>query len=597
MIQVNHVTKKYGNTIILENSSYSFPSKGIVCLMGASGGGKTTLLNLLAGFDTDYEGEILVGGTSISGMDAGKLCQYRRDNIGFVFQNYHLLPGYTVLDNVQLASALSEDSPEVSKQKAATLLTRLGIKEKENQKVENLSGGQKQRVAIARALMSDPQIIFADEPTGALDRTTSTEIMKLLQEISKDKLVVVITHDAKICEFADEIIHIKEKKIIEEQVGRRDETNKKSLIVGSPPKVSVFSRAVKNFKVHVMRYAAVSLSISIGLLTFLFSLSFGNVMERSIDDFKTKNTAFNNGYIKGTDDGTILEYLKKDERIENVYYQYKLRNLTLSTGGKTEQIAEKFPTPKATESLSYGVMPRTGQNEIAITPSLAKKFDTDIKSLIGKEFILELDGQKYKLTMSGIYNAGYDDFIVSSDIEQQFYKNLTEEKNYSISYDVKNFSDIVGVSNVLKLRGITAKTASDEVYALQNTFHSLNKLFLVVSFLILAIGLFICTVLLNKLQNTRYHEIGLLSALGFSRQQISSMIRCENLLLSSLATVVNLILLFGSILLGKLLDFTLIFTGVQVVISVFSTFAIVMLLSAVASYKLIRTEPAIALRK
>lgn len=597
MIQVNHVTKKYGNTIILENSSYTFPSKGIVCLMGASGGGKTTLLNLLAGFDTDYEGEILVGGTSISGMEADKLCQYRRDNIGFVFQNYHLLPGYTVLENVQLASALSEDSPEVSRQKAVTLLTRLGIIEKQNQKVENLSGGQKQRVAIARALMSDPQIIFADEPTGALDRTTSTEIMKLLQEISKDRLVVVITHDAKICEFANEIIHIKEKKIIEEQVRRRGETNEKSLIVGSPPKVSVFSRAVKNFKVHVMRYAAVSLSISIGLLAFLFSLSFGNVMERSIDDFKTKNTAFNNGYIKGTDDGTILEYLKKDKRIENVYYQYKLDNLTLSTGDKSEQIAEKFPTPKATESLSYGVMPCAGQNEIAITPSLAKKFDKDIKNLLGKEFILELDGQNYKLTMSGIYNAGYDDFIVSSDIEQQFYKNLTDDKNYSISYDVKNFSDIVGVSNVLKLRGITAKTASDEVYALQNTFHNLNKLFLVVSFLILAIGLFICTVLLNKLQNTRYHEIGLLSALGFSRQQISSMIRCENLLLSSLATVVNLILLFGSILLGKLFDFTLIFTGVQVVISVLATFAIVMLLSSVASYKLIRTEPAMALRK
>lgn len=597
MIQVKHVTKKYGNTIILENSSYTFPSKGIVCLMGASGGGKTTLLNLLAGFDTDYEGEIIVGGTLISGMDADKLCQYRRGNIGFVFQNYHLLPGYSVLENVQLASALSEDPPEVSRQNATTLLTRLGIKEKENQKVENLSGGQKQRVAIARALMSDPQIIFADEPTGALDRTTSTEIMKLLQEISKDRLVVVITHDAKICEFADEIIHIKEKKIVEEQIRRRDETNEKSLIVGSPLKVPVFSRAVKNFKVHIMRYAAVSLAISIGLLAFLFSLSFGNVMERSIDDFKTKNTAFNNGYIKGTDDGTILEYLKKDERIENVYYQYKLRNLTLSTDGKSEQIAEKFPTPKATESLSYGVMPRLGQNEIAITPSLAKKFDKDIKNLIGKEFLLELDGQNYKLTMSGIYNAAYDDFIVSSDIEQQFYKNLTEEQNYSISYDVKDFSDIVEVSNVLKLNGITAKTASDEVYALQNTFHSLNKLFLVVSFLILTIGLFICIVLLNKLQNTRYHEIGLLSALGFNRQQISSMIRSENLLLSSLATGVNLILLFVNILLGKLFDFTLIFTGVQVVISVFSTFAIVMFLSAVASYKLIRTEPAIALKK
>lgn len=595
MIELRNVTKKYGDTVILENASYAFPETGIVCLMGASGGGKTTLLNLLAGFDTDYEGEIVVGGTAIHQMDAAALCGYRRDNIGFVFQNYHLLTGYTVLENVCLASPLYRISEAESRQKAVALLERLGMEEKQNQKVENLSGGQKQRVAIARALMGNPQMIFADEPTGALDRTTSAEMMKLLQEIAQDRLVVVITHDAKICDFADEVIHIKEHQIASEHPRPQAAERGKPLVVGAAPKASVFPRAVKNFKVHAKRYAAVSLALSIGLLAFLLSLSFGNVMERSVDAFKEKNTAFNNGYIKGTDDGTILAYLNQDERIENAYYQYKLEGVSLTLGGKTELFDEKLPLPKATESLSYGVMPRAGMNEISITPSLAKKFDSDIKSLLGKTLTLELDATVYELTISGIYNAGYDDFFVSSDVERQFYRDMADAKNDSISYDVKEFDQIVAVSNGLELRGIKAKTAVNEVSALQTTFASLSKLFFVISILILGIGLFICAVLLIKLQNTRYREVGLLSALGFGREQIASMIWTENLLLSALATAVNLVLLGGSIFVGKLCGFALLFGGVQVVLSIVATFAVVMLLSGAASYKLLRVEPAAAL--
>lgn len=596
MIQLCNVTKKYGETVILEKANFSFPETGLVCLMGASGGGKTTLLNLLAGFDTDYEGEILVGGTSISEMDTDELCAYRRDNIGFVFQNYHLLSGYTVLENVCLASTLSELSEAESREKAVALLARLGMEEKRNQKVENLSGGQKQRVAIARALMGSPKILFADEPTGALDRETSTEIMKLLQEIAFDRLVVVITHDAKICDFADEIIHIKEQQIASEHPRPQSSAQGRPLVVGAPSKASTLPLAIRNFKVHTRCYRAVSLAISIGLLAFLISLSFGNVMERSIDEFKEKNTAFNNGYIKGTDDGTILNYLNQDARIENAYYQYKLENISLTFGDQTEQLDEKLPMPKATESLSYGVMPRTGRNEVSITPSLAKKFDSDIKSLLGKPLILEVGGQRHELTISGIYNAGYDDFFVSSNVERQFYQGIADEKNDAISYDVSDFSDVVAVSNGLDLRGIAAKTAADEVSALQNTFHSLNKLFFVISVLILGIGLLICAVLLIKLQNARYREMGLLSALGFSRRQIGSMIRAENLLLSAFATMVNLALIGGSIMIGKLCGFVLIFGGVQVMLAIAATFGVVMLLSGAASYKLLRTEPAIALR-
>lgn len=598
MIKIKDITKKYGSNIILEHCSYEFPDTGIVCLMGPSGGGKTTLLNLLAGFDTDYSGVITVGGVRVNEMNAHELCGYRRDNIGFVFQNYHLLPGYTVLENILLACDGGEDEKERQK-KGKALLKRLGMEEKENQLSETLSGGQKQRAAIARALVNDPRIIFADEPTGALDRKTSTEIMTLLREISRDRLVVVITHDVKISEFADEVIQIKEKRIMGDRPVSRNVSNEKPLLQREkkPDKNSMVSKAVKNFKVHLKRYIAVSLAISIGMLAFLFSLSFGNVMEHSILEFQEKNTAFNNGYIRGTDDGTILEYLKSDERIEHVYYQYKLENISLQMDGKSQVLAEKFPTPKATQGLSYGVMPGEEKNEIAITPSLAKKMTEDIKSLIGRELTLELDGSSYTVTISGIYNAGYDDFIVSPDIEQKLYEKLPKQDNYSINYDVKEFSDIVAVSNRLGLQGLKSDNASDEVYALQNTFQSLGKLFLVLSILILGIGLFICAVLLIKLQNTRYREVGLLSALGYSRKQITGMILQENLFLSILTAVVELTLLGISIFISKLLALPLIVSGAQAAFTIMAAFAVVMVLSGGASLPLVRTEPAAALRK
>lgn len=601
MIKINDITKKYGSNTIFEHCSYEFPKTGIVCLMGPSGGGKTTLLNLLAGFDTDYSGEISVGGISLTKMNADELCRYRRDHVGFVFQNYHLLSGYTVLENVLLASELGGDEKERLKRGKA-ILKRLGMEEKESQLCETLSGGQKQRAAIARALINDPQIIFADEPTGALDRGTSTEIMVLLREISRDRLVVVITHDAKISEFADEVIQIKNKKIMEDQSAGRYISNEKPLLQKEETpykksKKSMASLAFKNFRVHLKRYIAVSLAISIGMLAFLFSLSFGNVMEYSISEFQEKNTAFNNGYIRGSDDGTILSYLKSDERIGNVYYQYKLENISLHMDGNSQFMAEKFPTPKATQGLSYGVMPGLAKNEIAVTPSLAKKMAGDIKSLVGRELTLELDGQSYELTISGIYNAGYDDFIVSTDIEQKLYESIQKQDNYSINYDVKEFSDIVGVSNRLGLQGVKSDNASDEVYALQNTFQSLGKLFFVLSILILGIGLFICAVLLIKLQNTRYREVGLLAALGYRRQQITGMILQENLLLSILTTVVELGLLGCSMIIGRLLSLPLIVSGVQAACTIIAAFAVVMVISGGASLPLVRTEPADALRK
>ncbi|MGE7021616.1 ATP-binding cassette domain-containing protein [Solibacillus cecembensis] len=597
MIQINNLTKTYGNAQIFDDTSFTFPNRGLVCLLGASGSGKSTLLNMLAGFDSDYSGDLTVNGTSISKMNADELCTYRRDNIGFIFQNYHLLSGYTVLENILLHCELNSLDEQSNVESAMELLNRLGLAEKANEKSENLSGGQKQRVAIARALISNPSIILADEPTGALDRRNSTEMMTLLKEIAKDRLVIVITHDQKICEFADDVISIVHAKIVGKDANSQEEqAGVQSLKMNRAVKVASFKRGVKNFKVHFKRYMAVSLAISIGIFCFMLSLSSGNMLQQSIEDFKGKNTAYNNGYIKTEDDEKVLDLLESDERLENVYVQHKITDVQLTMGDKNETMTEKYPMPKATESMSYGTMPKKEANEISLSPSLAKKFASTISDLVGKEITLTFNNQAYKLTVSGIYNAGYDDFFVSSDIEQGFYTDK-DEPVYSISYDVKDFENIVSVSQMLQENKIDSKNAANEVGALQSTFKSLSRLFLTISILILAIGLFISSVLLVKLQNSRYKELGLLAALGFNKSTIQKMILSENVLLSAMAAIFNAVLFVGAYFIAKIFDVAISISPLQMFVSIAATGLVVVIFSIIASYKLINTEPAVALRK
>lgn len=606
MVIIKNLTKSYGSQTILNNTSYTFPSTGLVCLLGPSGGGKSTLLNLIAGFDTDFEGQIIVSDADLSNSTEKELCAYRRDTIGFVFQNYHLLKGYTSLENITL---LEDISPEKNKeQKGIDLLNRLGLLQKTNESIENLSGGQKQRVAIARALMNDPALLLADEPTGALDRSNSEEIMKLLKEISFTRLVIVVTHDAKVCEYADCILRLTDGKIVEEITTDANElvvegsynTNSvksnPATTVASSRKTSLWKRAKKNFSVHFLRYLCVSIALAIGIGAFLLSLSSRNLMAEGIEEFKKKNTAFQNGYLKLTDDKSPYEELKTHPSIEQVYYQYKIKDVTLLYRGHEEVMAEKYPTPKASEGLSYGTMPRKGENEIAITPSLAKKLDQTISNLLGEKIELTYQGEKIVLTICGIYNASYDDFIVSSDLEQSFYQVLTDEKPYSITYDVTDFYDIIPIHNLLEEQGYEIKDAKEEASALLRTFENITRLFMVISLLILLTAIFLSTILLNKLQHARQREVGLLSALGYTKQNIKHMLSKETLLFSTLTTSITLLFLLVTQFICKTLGFPLSFTSLQILLTLGCTYLLVLALNGFFSYQLTRIEPANALR-
>lgn len=209
-IEVKNLTKKYvsGNIEVTAVDDISFEIKKgeIVVIVGASGAGKTTLLNILGGMDNLTYGQVIIDGKDISNYNDSQLTEYRRNDIGFVFQFYNLIQNMNVLENVELATQLCKDSLDPN-----LILNKVGLKMRKNNFPSQLSGGEQQRVAIARAICKNPKLLLCDEPTGALDYKTGKQILKLLQDTCRNEkmTVIIITHNSAISPMADKIIKFK----------------------------------------------------------------------------------------------------------------------------------------------------------------------------------------------------------------------------------------------------------------------------------------------------------------------------------------------------------------------------------------------------
>lgn len=222
MIRLENINKLYeGDTYkiqALQDITLTIGEGEFVSIMGRSGSGKTTLLNIIGFLDTATSGTFLFDGKDVSHISSKNLWRYRRENIGFVFQNFALIDHNTVLENVILPLQAMNVSRREAVEKADHLLDRMGITEMKHKYPSQISGGQKQRVAIARALVADPKIILADEPTGALDADTAEEIMQIFQEIhAQGKTVVIVTHDDKIAAKTNRLIRLEKGTIVEDK--------------------------------------------------------------------------------------------------------------------------------------------------------------------------------------------------------------------------------------------------------------------------------------------------------------------------------------------------------------------------------------------
>ena len=219
MIELKEIGKIYESKGVgvnaLKSITLTFPNKGFISILGPSGCGKSTLLNLIGLLDKPTSGDIFYNDALLSNMSDSQIDKFRNESIGFIFQSYHLVPTLNVLDNILLPVDISKKYiNSEAKQKAQNLLEQLGLKGYEKKKINQLSGGQIQRISIIRALINDPAIILGDEPTGALDSNNSEEILKILKEISNERLVIIVTHnEEQAIKYSDRIIRLKDGEI------------------------------------------------------------------------------------------------------------------------------------------------------------------------------------------------------------------------------------------------------------------------------------------------------------------------------------------------------------------------------------------------
>lgn len=213
-LTLTDVGKKYGTGAIevnaLKNVSFELSNGEFVVILGSSGAGKTTLLNLLGGMDNATSGEIVLDGKTVTGLNKKELTEYRRGDVGFIFQFYNLMPNLTALENVEIAVEICKEHLDPEE-----ILKEVGLQERMNNFPAQLSGGEQQRVAIARAIAKNPKLLLCDEPTGALDYVTGKKILKLLYDVCKERnrLVIVVTHNAALKDMADKVIYIKSGEI------------------------------------------------------------------------------------------------------------------------------------------------------------------------------------------------------------------------------------------------------------------------------------------------------------------------------------------------------------------------------------------------
>jgi putative ABC transport system ATP-binding protein len=228
IIEVKNLKKVYKmgseRIIAVDDVSFNIKKGEFCCIFGVSGSGKSTLLNLMAGIEKATGGQILIKGKDIRRMNERNLAKFRQNNLGFVFQSYNLLNAMTALENVELPLVFKHVTPRKRKKMSREMLIKVGLGSRLKHKPKEMSGGQQQRVGIARAFVSNPEIVFADEPTGNLDSKTSKEVMELIVSMARtnNQTIVMVTHDQRLTKYADRIIHIFDGRIEEIEVLHND---------------------------------------------------------------------------------------------------------------------------------------------------------------------------------------------------------------------------------------------------------------------------------------------------------------------------------------------------------------------------------------
>lgn len=432
MLQLKSIKKVYKtndlDVIALNNVSIDFRKSEFVSILGPSGCGKTTLLNIIGGLDKYTEGDLIIDNKSTKKFKSTDFDSYRNHQIGFVFQSYNLITHQSVLANVELALTLSGVSKKERRKRAIEALDKVGLHEQINKRPNQLSGGQMQRVAIARAIVNNPEIILADEPTGALDSKTSLQIMDLLKEISKEKLIIMVTHNEELAyKYSTRVVKLLDGNIIEDTNPYKIEDNQK-----------------EDFKVK---------KIAMSFLTAL-SLSFNNLLTKKgrtiLTSFAGSIGIIGIALILSLSNG-VNNYIKRVEEDALSSYPLIIEKTTFST----DEIISSLMTKKENTNQELN---KIYSNDIVVdmlsnmTKGIKSNNLKDFKTYLDnntkiKDYVLDIN-YKYNITLN-IYKNNKDKIIKANP--NDLFSSLMGNNNYQSSYSNYNvFTEMLDNQEVLK---------------------------------------------------------------------------------------------------------------------------------------------------
>lgn len=482
MLQLKHLFKSYhvGDTVThaLDDVSISFRDKEFVTILGPSGSGKTTMLNVIGGLDRYDKGDLVINGKSTKNFKETDWDAYRNNSVGFIFQNYNLISHLSIIANVELGMTLSGVSSKERHEKAIKALTEVGLKDHMHKQPNQLSGGQMQRVAIARAIANDPDILLCDEPTGALDTETSVQIMELIKELSKNRLVIMVTHNPDLAKkYATRIVNFQDGKILDDSNPFEAEAEKDTFNL-KRTKMSYWN-AIKLSFTNIMtkkaRTILTAFASSIGIISIAVVLSLSNGFQKQIDTTMSKALAKypvaitptatdmtsmqtrkesdknvkNRGYViakqdeseEATHNNKITQayvgYVKKinPNYANNIAYQ-RATNLNLLglNKGKAEKVQFSTSDPDANQSMTQ--MRSQAMSSMGIGSSV---FPTTLNKNKGN-FLK----QNYQI-LSGTWPSKATDLVIVADNKNTVNINALKNLGFDIKKNSKlDFNKLIG---------------------------------------------------------------------------------------------------------------------------------------------------------
>jgi putative ABC transport system permease protein len=565
-LELHNIKKSY----YLENEEFpvltgidlSFDQGEFVSIVGESGGGKTTLMNIIGGLDSNYSGDVVLNGKSLRHDTAKQLDAYRRQTIGFIFQNFDLISHLTVFNNVMVSLQMTKLSHKQQEARARQLLEQVGLKDHMRKYPNQLSGGQKQRVAIARALASDPEIIIADEPTGALDSQNTQEILALLDEIAKDgKLVITVTHSETVANHGTRIVRLADGKISEDksikqgyEKSQANELSTHTLRFGATLKM-----ALENMRYNLKRNLLIVFGAAIGIFSVIVMLGLGNGVQGYINHEiysqvnpnavqVTQNVSDSSQdpskIIMKTKDQNRLKDIKNVKHVQDGYFVQGGTQLRMGRKNASISFMQTYNPTMLTKSITKGHAPKNG--EIMLTKEYAQKLNKKHPySLVGKKVTFyqnALNKQKHPvmlsktLKVSGIAKANTGATSVTYDTIKSIYKSkgIKIQPTFVtvvIKGDVKN---VKPVQNKIKSFKNDKKKATYQITGVGGMLDTLNtyitlavNVLATIAGISLLVSAIMIIVVLYISVSERTKEIGILRALGSSKGSIRNLFFSE----------------------------------------------------------------------